>query len=90
VIASATYVRVGEDTAEIAFVVEEDYHRLGIAGKLLRHLERIAKACGIRTFVAEVLPHNRGMLGVFERSGWPTAAKNADGTVHVTLALNDG
>ena len=90
VIASATYVRVGEADAEVAFVVEEDYHRLGIAGKLLRHLGRIAKAGGIRTFVAEVLPHNSGMLGVFERSGWPMAAKNADGTVHVTLALNDG
>ncbi|RLJ68258.1 GNAT family N-acetyltransferase [Sulfurisoma sediminicola] len=90
VIASATYVRVGEADAEVAFVVEEDYHRLGIAGRLLRHLGRIARAGGIGTFVAEVLPHNSGMLGVFERSGWPTAAKKADGTVHVTVALNDG
>lgn len=90
VIASATYVRVGEADAEVAFVVEEDYHRLGIAGRLLRHLGRIARAGGIRTFVAEVLPHNSGMLGVFERSGWPMAAKKADGTVHVTLALNEG
>jgi GNAT superfamily N-acetyltransferase len=90
VIASATYVRVGEADAEVAFVVEEDYHRLGIAGKLLRHLGRIARDGGIRAFVAEVLPHNSGMLGVFERSGWPMVAKKADGTVHVTLALDDG
>jgi GNAT superfamily N-acetyltransferase len=90
VIASATYVRVGEADAEVAFVVEEDYHRLGIAGRLLRHLGRIARAGGISIFVAEVLPHNSGMLGVFERSGWPMAAKKADGTVHVTLALNEG
>jgi len=90
VIASATYVRVGEADAEVAFVVEEDYHRLGIAGKLLRHLGRIARDGGIRAFVAEVLPHNGGMLGVFERSGWPMVAKKADGTVHVTLALDDG
>jgi GNAT superfamily N-acetyltransferase len=90
VIASSTYVRVGEADAEVAFVVEEDYHRLGIAGKLLRHLGRIARDGGIRAFVAEVLPHNGGMLGVFERSGWPMVAKKADGTVHVTLALDDG
>ena len=90
VIASATYVRVGEADAEVAFVVEEDYHRLGIAGRLLHHLGRIARNGGIRNFVAEVLPHNNGMLRVFERSGWPMTAKKADGTVHVTLSLNDG
>jgi GNAT superfamily N-acetyltransferase len=87
VIASGTYARVGEDAAEVAFIVEEDYHRLGIAGRLLKHLGRIAVAGGVKTFLAEVLPHNGAMLGVFKRCGWPMTSETSDGTVHLSLTL---
>lgn len=87
VIASASYVRVDEDSAEVAFLIEEDFHRLGIAGLLLKHLGRIAVGAGIKTFIAEVLPHNTAMLGVFKRSGWPMTSEVSDGTVHLSLAL---
>ena len=90
VIASGTYVRVNENEAEVAFIVEEDFHRLGIAGRLMKHLGRIAQAAGLKIFVAEVLPHNSAMLNVFGRCGWPMSAKTADGTVHVTLDLSAG
>lgn len=90
VIASCSYVRVGEDEAEVAFLIEEDYQRLGIAGRMLGHLGRIAVVSGVRTFVAEVLPQNRGMLGVFERCGWPVKSHVADGTVHLSIALDAG
>lgn len=86
-IASGTYVRVGEDAAEVAFIVEEDYHRLGIARRLLTHLGKIAANAGIKTFLAEVLPHNGAMLGVFARCGWPMTSHTEDGTVHITLTL---
>jgi RimJ/RimL family protein N-acetyltransferase len=86
-IASGTYARVGNDTAEVAFIVEEDYHRLGIARRLLTHLGKIATAAGIRTFIAEVLPHNTAMLGVFGRCGWPMTTHSADGVIHITLDL---
>ena len=88
VIASGTYVRCGDTVAEVAFLVEEDYHRLGIARRLLTHLGKIATAAGIRIFVAEVLPQNAAMLGVFGRCGWPMVTRNADGVIHVTLDLN--
>ncbi|MFA7292863.1 MAG: GNAT family N-acetyltransferase [Rhodocyclaceae bacterium] len=88
VIASGTYVRVGENNAEIAFIVEEDFHGLGIARRLLTYLGKIATAAGITTFVAEVLPHNKSMLGVFGRCGWPMRSHTADGTVHIALELN--
>jgi GNAT superfamily N-acetyltransferase len=88
VIASGTYARTSETEAEIAFIVEEDYHGLGIARRLLTHLGKIATAAGITTFVAEVLPHNKSMLGVFGRCGWPMHSHIADGTVHVSLQLN--
>ena len=86
-IASAVYVRSGEGVAEVAFTVEEDYHRLGIARRLLSHLGRIAVDAGIPTFVAEVLPQNMAMLKVFSACGWPVTTKTEDGTVHVTISL---
>lgn len=88
VIAVGTYARAGDASAEVAFVVEEDYHRLGIARRLLGHLGTIAKNAGVRTFTAEVLPHNTGMRSVFERSGWPMTVRTSDGIVHVTLDLD--
>ena len=88
VIASSSFSVFGQDEAEVAFIVEEDYHRLGIARRLLTHLGKIATAAGIRTFIAEVLPHNTAMLGVFGRCGWPMTTHSADGVIHITLELN--
>ena len=87
VIASGTYARESTTSAEIAFIVEEDYHRLGISGRLIKHLATIAGAAGITTFTAEVLPQNKAMLGVFSRCGHPMMSHNADGTVHISLDL---
>ncbi len=88
VIAAASYARVEESVAEMAFIVEEDYHKLGIARRLLHHLGAIASEAGIKKFIAEVLPHNTAMIGVFKRCGWPMKSKTDDGTVHITLALD--
>jgi RimJ/RimL family protein N-acetyltransferase len=74
-------------SAEIAFTVEEDYHRQGIAGLLLEHLASIAREKGLSRFEAEVLPENRGMLAVFSRSGLPMQKEFSGDAVHVTLAL---
>jgi len=75
------------DRAEVAFMVEEDYHGLGIAGRLLRHLAGIAKEKGVAEFHAEVLPENKGMLAVFSKSGFPVKQEYAEGLAHVTLSL---
>lgn len=87
VIASGIYAKVSEDSAELAFIVEEDYQRLGISKRLLTHLAEIAKANGIKTFTAEVLPYNYAMLGVFRSCGWPMKSFTSDQIVHVTLDL---
>jgi RimJ/RimL family protein N-acetyltransferase len=76
-----------ERTAEVAFVVEEDYQGLGIAGRLLRHFARIAREQGITAFEADVLARNKSMLAVFARSGLPMRTRHEGGTVHVTLSL---
>jgi RimJ/RimL family protein N-acetyltransferase len=87
VIASSSYSRFDARTAEVAFIVEEDYRGFGIARRLLGHLGRIAVDRGLTSFEAEVLPHNRSMLRVFTACGWPMRTRTADGTVHVTLSL---
>ena len=79
----------GARSAEVAFIVEEDYHGLGIAGRILRHLARIAREKGVSRFQAEVLPQNKAMLAVFLRSGLPMKQTQAEGVIHVTLSLTD-
>ena len=77
----------GGRSAEVAFIVAEDYHGLGIAGRFLHHLAVIARERGIDRFEAEVLPDNRAMLAVFARSGLPTTEHRLDGAIRVTMEL---
>ena len=91
IIGAGRYIAFGiddpPDRAEVAFTVEEDYHGLGIAGKMLRHLAVIAKQKGVEQFHAEVLPQNKGMLAVFTRSGFPVKQEFEEGLAHVILSL---
>ena len=80
----------GVRSAEIAFLVEEDYHGLGIAGRILKQLARIAWKKGVRQFKAEVLPQNKAMLAVFTRSELPMEQVETEGVIAVTLSLTDG
>lgn len=74
-------------SAEVAFVVEEDYAGRGIAGRLLHHLTQIARENGIAKFEADVLADNASMLAVFRHSGLTMTTTHAAGVVHVTLLL---
>ncbi|MEN6620420.1 MAG: GNAT family N-acetyltransferase [Smithella sp.] len=91
IIGAGRYIVFGDseppDRAEVAFTVEEDYQGLGIGSITLRHLTKIARERGIAHFDADVLPENKGMLAVFNRSGLPVKQKRVDGVVHVTLSL---
>lgn len=78
-----------EAGAEVSFTLEEDFQGQGLGGKLLAHLARIARSYGITRFVAEVLPENRAMLAVFERSGFAMTHRRGDGVVHVGMQLPD-
>jgi GNAT superfamily N-acetyltransferase len=93
IIGAGRYLTFGNadppENAEVAFTVEEDYQGLGIAGRILKHLAGIAKQKGIKYFHAEVLPENKGMLAVFNRSGFPLSQEVVDGVRHVTLSLGN-
>ena len=74
-------------SAEVAFTVEEDYQGHGVASRLLHHLATIARQRGIDRFEAEMLPENRPMLSVFQRSGLLTGVATKDGVIRVILRL---
>ena len=63
IVGSARFVADGGApvaSAEVAFVVEEDFQGLGIAGRLFAQLADRARSQGIRAFTAEVLPRQPG------------------------------
>ncbi len=77
----------GGDEAEVAFTVRDDYQGLGVGSVLLEHLTGVARERGIRRFIAEVLPANHRMLGVFRDAGYASAMAMEDGVVRLDLAI---
>jgi RimJ/RimL family protein N-acetyltransferase len=67
IMAIGTYAEVEEHTAEVAFVVREDFQGLGIASYLLNVLEKIAKENNYKRFTANVLRGNTSMIHVFKK-----------------------
>jgi len=75
--------REGDDTAEVAFVVEDSQQGRGFGSVLLEHLAAAARERGISRFDAEVLSQNRGMLRIFLEAGYSVSRSYDSGTVHV-------
>ena len=88
IVGMGSYVRRGT-AAEVAFAVEEDYQRHGIASRLFQGLAAIARSNGIERFEAEVLAENAAMLAVFRKSGLRMRTRHEYGVVHVTLSLQE-
>ena len=88
VVGGGRFIVVKPGTAEIAFFVVDAYHRLGIGSLLMRHLAILGRAAGLADFVAEVLPENASMLGVFRKCGLPMTTRRSDGVIHVSLAFS--
>jgi acyl-CoA hydrolase/GNAT superfamily N-acetyltransferase len=65
--------------AEVAFVVREEYQRLGIGTHLLEQLVQIAREKGFAGITAQVLRANRPMLSVFQKVLGPIDA-HSDGS----------
>jgi ribosomal protein S18 acetylase RimI-like enzyme len=87
IVAGGRYIVQQPGTAEIAFIVVDDYQGQGIGSALLRHLAILARNAGLKEFAAEVLPENIPMLKTFEKSGLKMSTKREAGTVHVALEL---
>jgi RimJ/RimL family protein N-acetyltransferase len=88
IIGGGRYVVTAPGTAEVAFMVVDRYQGHGVGAALMRHLTLIAREAGLRELTAEVLPSNKAMLKVFERSGLRLSTKREAGSTHVTLQLS--
>ena len=78
IVAVASYDRIGPDSAEIAFVVADDWQGRGIATTLLARLAAYARAQGFTILVALTLSTNRRMLHVLRTSGYPSTMRFED------------
>lgn len=85
--AAALYSRTEADRAEVAFVVDEKHHGLGIATCLLDILASAARANGINVFEADVLNENQEMMDVFRDSGYPVESRLKFGAYHVHVGV---
>ncbi len=78
--------REGE-TAEVAFNIADSYQGRGVGSVLLEHLATIGSEHGVRRFVADVLPQNRKMIGVFEDAGFEVTHRFDDGVIAVSFQI---
>jgi acetyltransferase len=75
----------GKGSAELAFVVGDDWQRQGLGTKMCHRLMEVAQEEGIRKFTADVLAENSGMLKIFHRSGMNVETSSEEGVVHVVM-----
>jgi acetyl coenzyme A synthetase (ADP forming)-like protein len=88
VVAVAEYMRLRDpSSAEVAFAVADELQGRGVGTRLLEQLAERAAAQGIERFVAEVLPDNRAMLGVFQDAGFEVTRELHAGELEVQFPI---
>lgn len=75
IVAHAASFRIDARRAEVAFLVTDGWQGRGLGSLLLSRLTQGAEAQGVTTLVADVLPHNRAMIAVFQRGGYPVEVR---------------
>ncbi len=78
-----------DNSAEVAFFVDDAHHERGLATLMLEYLAQRARAQGITTFTATVLPENYRMLAVFKGAGFDVTSRFEDGAIAVTLGIGN-
>lgn len=88
VIGIADVERCDESTSEIAFMVADDAHGLGVATLLLERAAEDARAKGVAWFVADVLSVNHPMLEVFADAGFKVERHPDHGDVALRMSTD--
>jgi len=87
IVAVASYSRLTDTAAEVAFAVDDRFQGRGIGTLLLERLAARAADHGFQRFHATTLVDNAAMREVFRDSGFEIRSRSAAGTVDVQLAL---
>jgi RimJ/RimL family protein N-acetyltransferase len=88
IVGGGRYVVVVPGTAELAFMIVDEYQGKGLGSALLRDLVALARSAGLKELIAELLPDNFAMLKVFENSGLGVSTTREAGVVQVSLRLS--
>jgi acyl-CoA synthetase (NDP forming)/RimJ/RimL family protein N-acetyltransferase len=88
IVAVGRYDRIDPRTAEVAFNVSDAHQGRGLGSVLLEHLAAAARENGVHRFVAEVLPQNRRMMGVFRDAGYEVRHAYEDGVVSLSFEID--
>ena len=75
------YLDPKTQTAEIAFLVQDEWQQKGMGTFLLDYLTQIAKRRGVKRFYAKVLTDNKPMLAIFQNTGYKVKTE-FDGEVY--------
>lgn len=88
IVAVGRYNRMPDTkTAEIAFIIQDEYQEKGIGTKLIEWLATVARQNDIDTFEAYVLPENTTMLSTFQGYGFHMKEELENGIYHITFPL---
>ena len=87
IIATGSYVRRDEATAEVAFAVDDEFQGKGLGGLLLERLALLAARHGFIRFWALTRVENRLMLDTFRKSGFPVHSRIEDECVEIDLSV---
>jgi acyl-CoA hydrolase/ribosomal protein S18 acetylase RimI-like enzyme len=74
-------------SAEVAFLVQDEWQRKGMGTFLLDYITQIAKQRGVKKFWAKVLPSNEPMLTLFHNSGYKINTEFDGETYGITYDL---
>lgn len=86
-LAIGSYQRLGEDSAEVTFLVADDVQKRGLGSLLLEHLAEVAYLNGVKQFEASLLTDNERMMHVFSASGFAMTKKEESGIIHLVWPL---
>jgi acetyl coenzyme A synthetase (ADP forming)-like protein len=87
IIATGSYLAKNQQTAEVAFAVDEDLRGKGLGTLLLERLALLAVRHGFTRFWAVTHADNRAMLSVFRDSGFAVEERSDRGEIDVDLSV---
>lgn len=76
--------------ADVAFLVQDELQRRGIATRLLRELTALACRSGFTHFSADVLADNRAMIALIRKTGRRLSSTISYGVIHFEIPLTCG
>jgi acyl-CoA hydrolase/RimJ/RimL family protein N-acetyltransferase len=74
-------------TADVAFVVRDDYQDKGVGTELLSYLTYLGKRSGLLGFTADVLEENQRMLRVFDKMNFKMERTGAEGVYQLKMSF---